>query len=205
MKHSHFLPILCMVVLLTTMCKNQSNQAIDPEVKYTGFKSAIITKTFAGEEVKSTEVTYIDNYGDQWFNYLFGVGEESPMLISTATEEYDYYLFPKEKSGWKSKKNDTETISWMNLTDEVIERFQIKKIGQEELLGKMCDMYSLVISSHDPVGVDTAWVWQGIELKQNIHSMEMGSGYYLVTDMQIDVPIPAEKITIPEDFDIDER
>ena len=190
---------------MTTMCKNQSNQANEPEVKYTGFKSAIITKSYTSEGVNSTEVTYIDNYGDQWFDYLFGVGEESPMMISTATEEYDYYLFPKEKSGWKSKKNDTESIAWMHLTDEVIKRFQIKKIGQEEILGKMCDMYSLVISSHNPVGVDTAWVWQGIELKLNIHSMEMGSGCYLVTDMQIDVPIPAEMITIPEGYDIDER
>lgn len=102
MKHLLNFSLLCIVVLLTTMCNNQSNQANEPDVKYTGFKSAIITKSYTSEGVNSTEVTYIDNYGDQWFDYLFGVGEESPMLISTSTEEYDYFLFPDQED-WSGR------------------------------------------------------------------------------------------------------
>lgn len=168
------------------------------QVKYTGFKSGIITYELAIDTMTGTEVDYIDNYGNDYFVYQNFPGFVNS--LSTVIDSIGYEIFLDKKTGFKYKSQ--EPMNWLNLTESVISENKIKKVGQEEVLGRMCDKYTMVINHMGMTVQATAWIWKGITLKRVYDGI--GRVYtQTATDVQIDVEIPAEKITIPEGIDYD--
>lgn len=194
MKKILSLAILLMAVVGFTACSNESKQ----QEKYTEFKSAIITYDVFFDTIPSSQVTYIDNYGKDWFEYqdLPGHG----LQLATANDSVEYIIFLEDSTGIKHP-SDNGAINWLNLNDSIISRYNIQKAGQEEVLGRMCDKYTM--EWEGPLSQKahcTDWIWKGATMKR-VYEDVNGTMTQVATDIQIDVEIPAEKITLPEGID----
>ena len=58
-----------------------------------------------------------------------------------------------------------ESINYLNLTDEVVEKNKIKEVGKETILGKECTTYSLEVSQMGQTAKMTVSVWEGYPMK----------------------------------------
>lgn len=194
MKKILSLAVLLMAVVGFTACTNESKQ----QEKYTEFKSAIITYDLFLDTIASSKVTYIDNYGKDWFEYQDIPGHG--LQIVTAIDSVDYIIFMEDSTGIKHPSNNG-AINWLNLNDSIISRYNIQKAGQEEVLGRMCDKYTMEWDG--ALGQKahcTDWIWKGVSMKQ-VYEDVNGTMTQMATDVQVDVEIPAEKITMPEGID----
>ena len=94
-------------------------------------------------------------------------------------------------------------VNYLNLTQDVKDKYKIKELGEETIIGKPCKKYSLEMSQ---MGMDvsvTTWVWKGISLKtiSNTSNMAMIEE---ATEIQENVAVDAANFAIPDDFNITE-
>jgi hypothetical protein len=66
-----------------------------------------------------------------------------------------------------------QEINYMNLTDEVIAKNKVQEVGEEEVSGKPCKVYSMEISQMGQSARVKASVWEGIPMKTVTSAMGM--------------------------------
>jgi len=58
-----------------------------------------------------------------------------------------------------------ESINYLDLTEEIVEKYKIKEEGKEELGDRECTKYSLEIVQMGQKAQLTVWVWKGYTIK----------------------------------------
>ena len=58
-----------------------------------------------------------------------------------------------------------ESINYLNLTPEIVKKYNIQELGREMVLDKECIKYSAETSQAGETASVIVWVWQGITLK----------------------------------------
>lgn len=93
-------------------------------------------------------------------------------------------------------------VNWSNLTDKVIKNNRIKEVGKEEVAGKECIKYTMVVNMMGSFSNQTVWVYKGIVFKS---SMSTNMGQFVQTCKQFEEKdVDASMFAIPEDLKIED-
>ncbi len=147
----------------TPICKIESGT-----IKYK------LTSTQAGSGQGMNLTVHFKDYGRESVNItdvqVAGMKISSMVLIK---DGYIYIYNSEDKKGSKSKlKEDAMGSSQMFIiTDEAISSEGVKKIGNETVAGKECDVYEMTDKEN---GSSKAAIWESIVLRMNIKDK---SGY----------------------------
>jgi hypothetical protein len=174
-------------------------------------KSGIITYniSFLG---KQTQVLYFDDWGKKEAKY--STTEIEMMGIKSKTEEvelnlegYIYKYDLEKKSGTKIKsigaigsaKGFPTDLD--NLTKEVMDQYKLKDLGKKDILGKQAKGFEM-----DLMGMKSeVWIWSNIPLYTKVFlSKDSEPMEIIATKIEIDVPIPADKMQVPADVKLTE-
>ena len=89
-----------------------------------------------------------------------------------------------------------ESLNFMDLSDEEVEKFKVKTLGTEELAGKDCTKFSAETSQMGQTAKITAWVWNGIPMK-TVTSM-MGMNVTATVSSLEEGPVEASLFELPK-------
>jgi hypothetical protein len=162
------------------------------EFKKYDMKSCIAKKksTTKGQVVEGT--VYIDQYG------AFECDIQTMDIPNFIT--YDYGILTRKDRVWvfniqegkvdyKESPNPMSDLNFLNVTDEMAQKYDIKDLGEEECLGKPCHKYSyIVITNRKPVEW-TIWAYKGFPMK-TIVKQGRHESVVEVVELQENVPIP---------------
>ena len=189
---------LLVICLMLSVAFGASAQ--DSFKKY-GFKSCIAKKqsTTKGQVVEGT--VYIDNYG------AFECDIQTMDIPGFIT--YDYGILTRKDRVWtfnvqegkvdsKESPNPMADLNFLNVTDELAEKYGLQDLGEEEYMGKTCHKYFyIVITNRKPVEW-TVWTYKGFPLKTIVKQRRQESVVEVI-DFQENVPIPDNILNlIPE-------
>ena len=111
-------------------------------------KSGILNKATSINGTPVQITVYFDDYGHKFAEYTYYTfykdGAEQNILftgkIMSDGQEYSVSYTRHQK---KAIYKESEIINFLNLTDDFVDKYKIKKAKkQEEICGKMCDIYS---------------------------------------------------------------
>ena len=194
MKTRLFLTVLVLLSVLTLSAQ---------EARYE-IKSAVITKNIEMMGQKIDGVQYIDDFGVKESVMLKMPMQGVPgvfLRILTINKGDTVITANLEfKTGSKVVLPE-KPVNYLNLTEEVKDKYNLKELEKEEIAGRLCNKYSLVISQMGQQVRTTTWVWKGIVLKSIVSAAGM-SMTEEATDIQENADINAENFIIPNDITI---
>ena len=187
--------LLLLVLLLAVLQLPAQNS-----IKKYGMKSCIAkTQTTTGGHV--TEGTlYIDDYGAFECDIK---PMEIPGLVT-----YDYGIVTRGDKIWtftiqegkvsaKESKNPVPDLTFMGVTDELAQKYEMQDLGEEECMGKPCHKYSYVITQNRKKVDWTVWAYKGFPLKSVIKQGRKESVVEIV-ELKENVPIPKDILNLIE-------
>jgi len=180
--------------------------------KLFGSKSGIITYQAQAMGMPMSQTFYFDNYGEKEARYSLVKIEIMKTVSETETVEIkaDGYRIKynlKDKKGTKSKAiTSIAGAAGMpdvkNLSKEMMNQYKYKELGEKEILGKKCKGISMNAMNMDI----EAWTWDNIPIMTKMIDKN-GKIFTEITATKIetDVPIPADKFTVPAGIEIKEN
>jgi hypothetical protein len=181
-------------------------------LKKYNIKSGIIEYSMKGITT-GKETIYFDDWGDKEATYSESETKMMGMTSKTKTltiidGEWVYNIDMDKETGVRAKNmmyennknnNDKEgqNQNLKSSNDQMMKDMGGEKIGQEMILGKMCDIWEI-----KKMGTKT-WVWNGISLKNstNIAGFKMD---LIATKLLENAKVPANKFRVPDDVKITE-
>ena len=198
------LSIMMVTVVLTV--------SIAQEKRY-GIERAILKKNSVVEsgDMKQTisSIQYFDDYGvKESAESIMNVAGQSFTILTMTKDGYAYSANMTTKQGSKIKMaammDDFKTVNYLNITDEVKNKYQIEEKGNEKFLGKDCKQYDLIVTVQGQSLKVAVWVWQGLPLKSSMtvvgNALTISSTTITeeVTEIQEGVAIEKAKFELPE-------
>ena len=89
------------------------------------------------------------------------------------------------------------------LYQDVIKKYKITRLGEEDVCGKPCVKYSCLIKGQGIRTKVQVWVWRGISLKKKVFTLPLNMEYEAI-DVQEDVPIDPSVFVVP-DYPLEQR
>lgn len=193
--------VLFAILASTTLSAQEGNRR-------TEMRSAIIT--MSSEFMEQTLITkkYLDDYGSKFAQFTvapyFEEGERKDSLLvgrirnngKDTTVDYINKVLVVQS-------DDDNVVNFLNLTDDVIKKYGIKKLGEEDVCGKPCTKYSMSYKISGLKTKDLVWVWKGVTLKRRVISF-VSDREVVATDIQEDVPIDPSVFVVP-DYPLEQR
>ena len=170
------------------------------EAKYE-LKSAIIKKSMEmwGQKMEATQ--YFDDYGKAESVTLTMEMQGTTTRMRTITKgDIITVLNLDNKTGNRITMPDKQ-VNFLNLTQEMKDKYKVKELGEETIAGKPCKKYSMEMNQMGQDVSITAWIWKGFALKSVTEAGGM-TVVDLTTDIQENVAVDAENFAIPSDFTI---
>lgn len=193
--------VLFAILASTTISAQESNRR-------TEMKSAVITMTSELMEQTLITMKYIDDYGNKHAQFTMtpfyedGKRIDSLIVGRVRVNGKDITIDYINKC-LSVKENESGFISFLNLNDDVIKKYKIKKLGEEEVCGKPCTKYSMSYKINGLKTKDLVWVWKGVTLKRRVISF-VSDREVVATDIQEDVPIDPSVFVVP-DYPLEQR
>lgn len=107
--------------------------------------------------------------GDVWFDDYGAVQatvtKVAGTAINTIIREGKTYSVDYAAKQVRESPIQQESINYLNITDEVIEKYNLKVIGKDTVAGKECIKYSMVISQMGQSVKAIVSVWNGYPMK----------------------------------------
>ena len=165
-------------------------------------KSVIITMT--SEFMEQTLITkkYFDDYGQKFAQFTLlpfydnGGRRDSLIVGKVRCGDVDIVV-DYINHALRIQTKDSLTINFLNLTEDVVKKYKIKRIGEEYVCGKPCVKYSFVYKIQGNQIKTQVWVWKGVTLKKRdisfLQEREMEA-----IDIQVDVPIDSSFFVVPD-------
>ena len=137
-----------------------------------GVKSGeIITQTdLMGQKMSAT--TYFDNYGTLQYSRTKMSMMGMDIDMGTLQRDGKTYMINYSDKIVQEMPAQQE-VNYMDLTDEVVAKNKIKEVGEEEVAGKPCKVYTMEISQMGQSARVKAYVWEGIPMKTVTSAMGM--------------------------------
>lgn len=156
-----------------------------------------------GMDVKQT-LTF-DDYGNKEVQEMEMEVMGTPIhTLTLAKDGYIYTIDLVNRTATKvpGMSVNSSSIDFENLSDEMVQKMNLKKIGTEEMLGKKCDKMSIDYTDMQMTG--TFLVYKGVALKMETEVSTMAIN--LVAESFEENPdIDASKFEIPSDITINEN
>lgn len=185
--------ILTTVTALLVMAIAASAQ----ENKHYEIKSGILKQTTEVMGRKTESVSYFDDFGAlQASRSKVEIPGSAPMDVATIQKEGKMFMV-NYTSGQVQEIPMQESVNYLDLTDEIVDKYKIVKAGEEEILGRMCAKYSEEVSQMGQTAKVTVWVWKGIPIK-NVTEIQ---GMSITTEV---TEIVEDAMVLPQVFDIPE-
>lgn len=169
------------------------------------FKSAIVKKEVIAMGQKLESTWYIDDYGKkESFETMMKVGgvagvEKHLLTIMDGSSVINVDLDLKADSHIKIPQ---EPINYLKFTSGIIEKFNVKEIGEEEIVGKPCKKYSLENTQMGQIVQVSTWGWRGLVLKSETGVNGMVVMKETTTEIEENPVVSAEKFVVPEGITI---
>jgi len=212
MKNMSYSLIMSLVIItMTISCANvtpvtELKTTTDTEAdvtatrRYPELKSAIIKYKVSGMN-NGTETVYIDDWGRREAIYkkittkMMGVDlERNFMTLITENGKWVYNIDLNSRTAIRMNNAGYKALQG-NPGSNMNVAIGAMKVGTEEILGKVCDVWK------KGYPYSMAWIWKGVALKKDHEVAAMGV-LTEATDIQEDVSIPEDKLTIPSDVKI---
>ena len=133
-----------------------------------GIKSGTVKAVTEVMGQKAEGISYFDNYGA----LEAGKSQANGMEVLTITRDgKTYMVVPSVKQVREIPAQ--ESVNYLNLTDDVIEKYKIKEIGKDVVAGKDCIKYSMEVSQMGQTAKLTVSVWNGYAMKTVSSAMGM--------------------------------
>ncbi len=212
MRNMSFCIIMSLVIItMTISCTSVSpvtkskmatkgKSAAEVSKRYPELKSAIIKYKVSGMN-NGTETVYIDSWGKREAIHkkhttkMMGIDlDRNFMTLITENGKLVYNIDLNSKTAIKMNNKGFKALQG-NSGSNMDVAIGAVKIGTEEILGKVCDVWQ---KSHP---YSKAWMWKGIALKKDQDVASMG----VVTEaieIQENVSIPEDKLIIPSDVKV---
>ena len=174
--------IVCCLSLLaaTTLMLGQNAP------KKFGIKSGSFTMVseVMGQKVESKN--YFDDYG----NLQASVTSAFGMELSTISRDGKTYMV-NTAAKQVQEMPAQESINYLDLTDEVIAKYQIKEVGSDTVTGKECIKYTMEVSQMGQKAHITVSVWSGIPMKTitSANGMDASVTVTEFTECEVDTTI----------------
>jgi len=168
-----------------------------------GIKSGIVYMKIKTMGFEQDINLYFDDYGNKEMTdaNVNIMGIKSHQLIITDSNNV-WNLDVEKKTGTKTNIHNIKKSSDINfnvLTDEDVKMYNLKKLGQAEILNKGCDVYSIKSTQME----GKFYIWKGLPLKSEVSAMNMKSTVE-VTKIDENANISPDKFKIPEGYNITE-
>ncbi len=191
MKTRVLLAGLLMIVTFSMAAQDNGN------AKKYGFKSAIakINTQMLGRTIEST--AYVDNYGAQTSQVVeMNIPLKGDVKSATIVRDGKSYTV-----NYTSKKIEvTDAIEQPNLlnpTDADKEKYKIKELAEDTVLGKTCVVYSLESDYNGTPSTMTVWSYKGYPMKTEIDTGILKVSTE-VTAFEENADIPQDVLEIPD-------
>ena len=177
--------------------------AFGQEKRY-GIESAIVKKNSVvkaqGMEQTLSSVQYFADYGaKESTEVTMNVMGQTLNIFSLMKDGYMYSANMSMGQGTKinlASMEDYNVVNFLNLTDEVKQKYQIQANGVEEVLGKPCNRYEMSYTAQGQSVKGSVWVWQGLTLKSRINAAG-NTVEEEVTEIQEGATIAGDKFELP--------
>jgi len=175
-----------------------------PDYARYGLKSGVIEMVSSTMGMKQYITIYFDDYGKLITNEIkmnaFGMDTHLKTIMK---DDYIYSFDVNKKVGTKGKIDSSghQNINYLTLDKSEMEKFNIKYVGESEVLGKKCKDYIITMPEQNVEA--TASIWKGIALKSVAKAMGMTMKIE-ATNIQENVKIPEEIFEIPDDIIFEE-
>ena len=193
--------ILFANILLFSQTTNKSNKRYYIE-------SAIIKYKYSGNTIGAEEIRF-DKWGEREYRRLdavtttkfFGIKNvQKENTLNILTGDYSYSIDMGNKTGVKTLNAGVTTISEISgnksprqFGEDMLKQMGGKIIGEEEILGKKCDIWKAL-------GVKV-WIWKGIPLK--VSSKMLGiKRFSEAIDIKTNVKLDEDLFKVPEGIKI---
>jgi hypothetical protein len=184
------------------------SQSVDDSKKRYYIESAIIKYKYSGN-TKGTEEIKFDRWGEREYQRLdavtttkfFGIKNvQKENTLNILVGDYSYSIDMENKTGVKTLNAGITTVSEISgdksprqFGEDMLKSIGGKIIGEEEILGKKCDIWKAI-------GVKV-WIWKGLPLK--VSSKILGiKRYSEATEIQVDVKLEDSLFKVPEGIKI---
>ena len=166
-------------------------------VKKYGFKSAIATinTELLGRTIEST--AYVDNYGAQT-SQVVEMNVPLKGNVKSATIVRDGKSYTVNYTSKKIEVADAiEQPDFLNPTAAEKEKYNMKELAEDSVLGKKCVVYILDTDYNGTPATMTVWIYKGYPMKS-----ETDTGIFKVTtevtSFEENVDIPQDVLEIPD-------
>ena len=161
-----------------------------PAKKY-GVKSGTVTviSDMMGEKVENT--SYFDDYGAKEVTEINMMG----MKMKQLSRDGKMYII-NEGEKQVQEMPAQESINYLNLTPEVIKKYNVKEVGKETVAGKECTKYTAEIEQMGMKAKAEVSIWKGYAMKSKV---DMG-GFAISSEVKEikEGPVDAKLFDIPK-------
>lgn len=168
--------------------------------RYPELKSAIIKYKVSGMNT-GTETVYIDDWGRREAIYkkfttkMMGIDlERNFMTLITENGKWVYNIDLNSRIAIRMNYAGYKALQG-NSGSNMDVAIGATKIGTEEILGKVCDVWE------KSYPFSKTWMWKGIALKKDQDVAAMGV-VTEATEIQVNISIPEDKLMIPSDVKV---
>ncbi len=157
------------------------------------------TQTSGG--IQYNEV-WFDDYGrlrkqhDQIM--MESMGNYHTEVLLRDNKVYTMAWFDDDKDQSAKMTEGTPGLNFLNLSDEFIKQTKLQDLGEEEVFGKTCKVYTYKTKSLLRTITNTVWVWEGIILKMETKGALGANNSMMVKEFIQNPKIPASTFAIPE-------
>lgn len=132
--------------------------------------------------------TIFDDYGAKQWSSTSVMGQKVTTLF---TDGKSYMLTPQFQ-----EVPAQDMVNYMDLTPEIIEQYDIKMVGIENIDGYDCMVYTLKINQQGMEGKGKTWIWDGFSIRAEVNIMGMTIVTRL-TKLETDIPVDQSLFILP--------
>ena len=149
-------------------------------------------------------------YNELWFDdygmlrkqhdqiMMEGMGNYHTEVLLRDNKIYTQAWFDDDNDRGAKMTEGTPGLNYLNLSDEFIKESKLKDLGEEEVFGKTCKVYTYKTKSLLRTITNTVWVWQGIILKMETKGALGANNSMMVKEFEENPKLPASTFAIPE-------
>ena len=152
-----------LVILLSALLVASAMMLAKEPSKPYGIKSGTYTTVteLMGQKIESK--TYFDDYGNLQSSKVSFLGTEVSSILRGGK------MYTVDHTSKKVEESlPQESVNYLDLTDEIIAKYKIQKVGNETISGKECVKYTMEIAQNGQTAKCTVSVWRGIPIKDVI-------------------------------------
>ena len=171
------------------------------------------------ENMKNVQIVYFDDYGAKQAT----VSEMGTRRTRSITDADGSTITINEEQGTATRMPaangngggvrmggfgggmSSAPVNFMALDDKTVKKNKIKELGEEEVAGKLCKVYSVRVLMMQQYVTNKYWVYKGVVLKSETQNpMSDEPIVQTVTKLEENADIPAGIFDVPEGIEIRE-